>query len=136
MHSYTQGRAQFYSVSKKRQGLSTNTERERQEVAEEIKYIVNWVPNPATPIVHRLSVAQHNTKTNRPTKMQTKPKYPSMISLVIPPLLYPFHWTHSAVSLRSTQGKNLLIMMPVLYLLFSDKPSFKSGRTLRADEPN
>jgi hypothetical protein len=34
-----QGRAGIYSVTKKQQGLSTNTERERQEVAEEIKYI-------------------------------------------------------------------------------------------------
>ncbi|KAJ9487363.1 hypothetical protein VN97_g5940 [Penicillium thymicola] len=30
----TQGRAQLYLVSKKRQGLSTNTERERQKVRE------------------------------------------------------------------------------------------------------
>lgn len=35
----TQGRAQLCSVSKKRQGLSTKAERERQEVAEEIKYV-------------------------------------------------------------------------------------------------
>jgi hypothetical protein len=34
-----QGRAQLYSVSKKRQGLSTKAEMESQEVAEEIKYI-------------------------------------------------------------------------------------------------
>ena len=34
----TQRRAQLSSVSKKRQGLSTKTERESQEVAEEIKY--------------------------------------------------------------------------------------------------
>ncbi|KAJ9484622.1 hypothetical protein VN97_g8745 [Penicillium thymicola] len=33
------GRAQFYSVSKKRQGLSTKTEMDSQEVAEEIHYI-------------------------------------------------------------------------------------------------
>ncbi|KAJ5783174.1 hypothetical protein N7457_004948, partial [Penicillium paradoxum] len=39
------GRAQFYSVSKKRQGLSTKTEREGQEVAEEIKYIGPTVAN-------------------------------------------------------------------------------------------
>lgn len=45
-------RAQFYSVSKKRQGLSTKTEVEGQEVAEEIHYVgrspplVNWETNP------------------------------------------------------------------------------------------
>lgn len=33
------GRAQFYSVSKKRQGMSTKAEGERWEVAEEIKYV-------------------------------------------------------------------------------------------------
>ncbi|KUM55666.1 hypothetical protein ACN42_g11582 [Penicillium freii] len=37
--SGAQGRAQLYSVSKKRQGLSTKTERERQEVAEVIWYV-------------------------------------------------------------------------------------------------
>jgi hypothetical protein len=31
----------IYLVSKKWQGLSTNTERDRQDVAEEIKYIGN-----------------------------------------------------------------------------------------------
>ncbi|KAJ9493046.1 hypothetical protein VN97_g199 [Penicillium thymicola] len=37
-----EGRAQIYSVSKKRQGVSPNTEREQQEVAEEIKYISTY----------------------------------------------------------------------------------------------
>jgi hypothetical protein len=33
--------AQVCSVSKKRQGLSTKTEEERQEVAEEIRYVAS-----------------------------------------------------------------------------------------------
>ncbi|KAJ5924422.1 hypothetical protein N7466_008609, partial [Penicillium verhagenii] len=38
--SGAQGRAQFYSVSKKRRGLSTNPEEESQEVGVEIQYIL------------------------------------------------------------------------------------------------
>jgi hypothetical protein len=36
--------AKNYSVSKKRQGLSTKTEMDSQEVAEEIKYIGSCKP--------------------------------------------------------------------------------------------
>ena len=58
MDQGAQGRAQIYSVSKKRQGLSTNTERERQEVAEEIKYI-----GVETQLIDTKATAKENSAT-------------------------------------------------------------------------
>jgi hypothetical protein len=40
------GRAQFYSVSKKRQGVSTKAEKESQDVVDIIQYICAMYTNP------------------------------------------------------------------------------------------